>query len=235
MPNVHERAHTQGRSGAALWTRVLGGGVAVGAMLAIVAGVGGVPGAAAAVPMKNCGYNCEHYSWICRYHTEPGGAEHLVPGDNPVWVKNVNLLSDDWYVRIEVGQQFTDGQDRSVVIIANLDDPYLDPAPTTADCPPPTSPTTTTTTATSPPTATTTTTTTTTSTSSAPSTTRAAAPVAAATTYSLHPVKAGVVSGPGADVTPGRAGLLVAALVGLWALVSGGRRPRLRPVRPRRQ
>jgi hypothetical protein len=57
--------------------------------------------------------------------------------------------------------------------------------------------------------------------------------VSAVTTYSLHPVKAGAVSGSGDDVTPGRVGLLVAALLGLWALVSGGRRPRLRLHRAR--
>ena len=104
-----------------------------------------------------------------------------------------------------------------------------------------TTPPTTTTTTTPPPTptermsttsttTTTTTTTTTSNTTTAPSsstTSSSPAPVSAATTYPLQPVNAGAASETASAVTPGRVGLLVAALLGLWALLSGGQLPKL--------
>jgi hypothetical protein len=87
------------------------------------------------------------------------------------------------------------------------------------------------TTTTKPPTSTTTTKTTThtsgTSSSTHPSSSSTSSGAAAVTTYPLQPVSAGATSDTGSGVTPVQAGLLGAALLGLLALVTGGRLPRV--------
>jgi hypothetical protein len=182
--------------------------------VAVIGGVGAAADAAtapsaapravsAALPMKNCGYNCEHSSWVCRYDTEPGEPERLLLTDNPALLRNVYLvdyLGDD----IAVGQQYWVGTVRSVVIIANLDDYAIGPAPTLADCPPPTPPPSPTSTSATTTTATTSTSTATSTTATTPTTaTASAVPVppapstsstAAPSRYPLLPVKAGVVT-----------------------------------------
>jgi hypothetical protein len=224
---------TDGRSGAALALRIGGGVVAVGSMLALVAGVG----AAAAAPTAAPG---PHKSYICKYVSKPGETERLQTGNNPIWTDNHSLLGYDGTVT--VGQEFKDAQGRSVVIVANTD--KLDPEPSVADCPPPAPPTSTTTTpptsTTSTTTSTTTTSTTTTSTTTPPpsttttstspttGTTTTAGPVSTVTTYPLQPVKGGVSVDPARanPFTPGQAGLLLLAVLGLVALLAGHRFPR---------
>ena len=207
--------------------RVAGGAVAVGAALALLAGVGA---AGAAAPTAA---NSPHKSYVCKYVSKPGQAERLQTGQNPIWVDNHSLLGYDGTVT--VGQEFKDGQFRSVVIVANT--PKLNPEPSVSECPPATPPTTTTTppvTKTTPPVTTTTppvTKTTPPATHSTPpatgATPAATTPAAgAATTYPMQPVKAGVdsdVSTSQLAVTPLQAFLVLLALVGL--LVALGVRP----------
>ena len=229
MSMTRERVQRPGRSGTALVVRLVGGGVAVGSMIAIV----GSTGVASAAPEK------VHKSYVCKYVSKPGEAERLQSGQNPIWVDNHSLLGFDGDV--SVGQEFKDGQFRSVVIVANT--PKLDPEPGVEACAAPTTPPTTpppstpptsptppppsTTTHTSPPpsTSTTGTTTHTSPPSSTTSSTSSSAPVSTATTYPLQPVNAGVTSDTG--TAPNKAGWLAAALLGLIALVTGGRLPRV--------
>src|SRR5690349_21104292 len=197
MSMTRERVQSSGRSRTALAVRIVGGGVAVGSMIAIV----GSTGVASAAPEK------VHKSYVCKYVSKPGEAERLQSGQNPIWVDNHSLLGYDG--EVTVGQEFKDGQFRSVVIVANI--AKLDPEPGVESCAapttpppstPPTSPTppppSTTTTRTNPPPSTTTTGTTThtspPSTTSTTSTTTSSTtePASTVTTYPLQPVNAGV-------------------------------------------
>jgi hypothetical protein len=223
-PQRVENSHQGSTKGP--WARVAGGALAAGAALALLAGVG----AAGAAPSASS--HSPHKSYVCKYVSKPGHAERLQTGQNPIWVDNHSLLGYDGTVT--VGQQFKDGQFRSVVIVANT--PKLHPEPSVSDCPPVTPPTTTTTT---PPTTTKTTTppvtTTTTTTKTTPvttSTTPASTPAPSASTYPLQPVNGGA----GADVatsqpvvTPLQAFLVLLALVGLLFAL-GMRLPRV--IRP---
>lgn len=249
MPKPAADTQVTGRSRVAHTTQVAGGVVAVGALLAALGGIGGAATAQAALPMKNCGYNCEHYSWLCQYVPSPSAGEKLL-ASSPVVLKNV-LFLDDWYAEVTVGDVYQDGETRLVVIVANLNSPDDPPTPTRADCPPPrpaptptTSTSTTTSTASAPTTTAPTTTTTTTTPAPVPPRATSAARssgspttprrVAAVTTYPLQPVDAGVRSESGSDLTPGRLGLVATVLLGVAALVASGWRAR-RPGAPRRR
>ena len=223
MSMTRDRVQSPGRSRTTLVVRLVGGGVAVGSMFAIV----GSTGVASAAPEK------VHKSYVCKYVSKPGQAERLQTGQNPIWVDNHSLLGYDG--EVSVGQEFKDGQFRSVVVVANTPKLHPEPsvdvcaAPTPQPSTPPTPPRTTTT---KPPPSTTTThttpppSTTTTHTTPPSTTTTAAAPVSSVTTYPLQPVKAGVTSDTG-STTPNKAGWLAVALLGLVALVTGGRLPRV--------
>lgn len=231
----------RGESSRSRWVRVAGGALAAGAALALVAGVG----AAGAAPSTA---SEPHKSYVCKYVATPGEGERLQKGNNPIWVDNHSLLGYDGPVR--VGQEFKDGQRRSVVIVANT--VKLKPEPSIADCPPATPPTKTTTTpptttATTPPTTTTKPPATrTTSTTTPPATTPATTPgttpgtTAAPTpsTYPLLPVMGGAdervaITSAGSTgeltVTPVQALLVALALLGLL-IALGVRLPRV--VRP---
>jgi hypothetical protein len=227
--------------------RVVGGSVAVGAAVALLAGVG----SASAVPSVD---QPPHKSYVCKYVSKPGEAERLQTGQNPIWVDNHSLLGYDGTVT--VGQQFKDGQIRSVVIVANTK--KLNPEPTVADCPPPTPPPTKPTTPptkpttppptkpttppptkpTTPPTKPTTHPTTETKTQATGTATGAIRPTAKpqASVYELAPVNGGTTAaGTSEDdgVRPGQAALALAGLLGLGIAI-GVRRPRVtRPERPR--
>jgi len=71
-----------------------------------------------------------HKSYVCKYVSTPGEAERLQTGGNPIFVDNNSLAgSPDMTF---VGESFSDGQVRSVVIFANTE--RRDPEPTVADC-----------------------------------------------------------------------------------------------------
>lgn len=72
-----------------------------------------------------------HKSYVCKYVRKPGAFELLQTGQNPIWVANESLLGHDGVVK--VGDQFSDGQFLSVVIVANT--PQLDPEPGLSACP----------------------------------------------------------------------------------------------------
>jgi hypothetical protein len=210
--------------------------LAVGAALALLAGVGA---AGAAPPTAT---QSPHKSYVCKYVSKPGEAERLQTGQNPIWVDNHSLLGYDGTVT--VGQQFKDGQFRSVVIVANT--PKLDPEPSRSDCPPVTPHTTTTppvtkttrppiTKTTTPP-VTKTTTPPATKTTPPPATSGGPAPTTPAavpSTYPMQPVNGGAgssnVSTSQLAVTPVQALLVLLALVGLL-LALGVRLPRV--IRP---
>jgi MYXO-CTERM domain-containing protein len=92
----------------------------------------------------------DHKSYICKYVGQPGVDERLQSGQNPIWVDNHSLLGHDGTT--EVGQQFSDAQGRSVVIVANT--AKLTPEPGIDKCPaavgPPKTPKVTTTTSSTP-------------------------------------------------------------------------------------
>ena len=209
-------------------------------MLAVIAGVGWATAAPSAPPGP-------HKSYVCKYVSKPGVAERLQTGQNPIWVDNHSLLGYDGTVT--VGQQFKDGQIRSVVIVANT--PKLNPEPTVADCPgaptpPPPACTSNCTPSppcthdcTPPPTCT--------SHCTPPPTppkhvTPAIHPTAkagaeAVATYALQPVKGGVTSEPTNDdaaVTPARAALVMLGLLAFWFALSG-HLPRVKRVKPSRR
>jgi hypothetical protein len=204
--------------------RIAGGALAAGAALALLAGVG----AAGAAPPTAA--SAPHKSYVCKYVSKPGHAERLQTGQNPIWVDNHSLLGYDGTVT--VGQEFKDGQFRSVVIVANT--PKLHPEPSVSDCPPATPPTTTTppvTITTTPPVTTTTTPpgTKTTPPATTPPTTPPTTPAAVASTYPMQPVKAGVDADATTSqlaVTPMQAFLVLLALVGLLVAL-GVRLPRV--------
>ncbi len=77
-----------------------------------------------------------HKSYVCKYVSKPGEAERLQTGQNPIFVDNHALLGGPGDVY--VGQEFKDGQFRSVVIVANT--PKLNPEPGVDQCPPVTPP-----------------------------------------------------------------------------------------------
>ena len=225
-----ERVSTSGRTRAALAVRLLGGGVAVGSMLAIVGGVGtGVAYAEQKV----------HKSYVCKYVSKPGEAERLQTGQNPIWVDNHSLLGYDGTVT--VGQQFKDGQIRSVVIVANT--PKLNPEPGIDQCAAPTPPPKPTPTPTPTPTPKPTPTPTPTPKPTPPShVTPAQHPTAkagaeAVATYPLQPVKGGITSEQATDdtvVTPARAALVLLGFLALWFAFSG-RLPWVKRAKPSRR
>ena len=206
-PRSVENSH--GGSTKGPWARVAGGALAAGAALALVAGVG----AAGAAP--SAATHSPHKSYVCKYVSKPGHAERLQTGQNPIWVDNHSLLGYDGTVT--VGQEFKDGQFRSVVIVANT--PKLKPEPSVSECPPVTPPPTT-----KPPTTPPTTPKTTppvTKTTTPPAThttTSAATPAPSASTYPLHPVNGGAAADVATSqlaVSPVQALLVLLALVGL--------------------
>lgn len=237
MNSTPDRVRTRRRLGTGTVARVLAGGIAAGSVVGLFATAG--PASAANEP---------HKSYVCKYVDKPGEAETLQTGQNPIWVDNNALLGYDGTVT--VGQQFKDGQIKSVVIVANTD--KLNPEPSIDRCPAPAPPTTTTSTTSSttstttsptethttatlipPKTSTTTSSTSSTSTSSTttpvtPSSTTT--PATVTTLYPLQPVKAGVTSDTTANqvtVTPPRVALVLLVLFGLW-VAFGGRLPHVR-------
>jgi hypothetical protein len=74
-----------------------------------------------------------HKSYICKYVGKPGVNERLQTGNNPIWTDNNSLVGKD--EAVTVGQEFSDAQGKSVVIVANT--PKLDPEPGLDQCPPP--------------------------------------------------------------------------------------------------
>jgi hypothetical protein len=238
MNSTPDRVSTRRRFTTGTVARVLAGGIAAGSVVGLFATA--APASAANEP---------HKSYVCKYVDKPGEAERLQTGQNPIWVDNNSLLGYDGTVT--VGQQFKDGQIKSVVLVANTD--KLNPEPSIDDCPAPAPPTTTTsttsTTSTSSTTSSTTnttatlippktsTTTSSTSTSSkttpvTPSSTTATTPATVTTLYPLQPVKAGVTTDATANqvtVTPLRVALVLLVLFGLW-VAFGGRLPHVRRV-----
>jgi len=77
-----------------------------------------------------------HKSYVCKYVGKPGVDERLQTGHNPIWVDNHALLGHDG--EAFVGQEFSDAQGRSIVIVANT--PKLDPEPGVDQCPQPEAP-----------------------------------------------------------------------------------------------
>lgn len=75
-----------------------------------------------------------HKSYVCKYVSIPGVGERLQTGQNPIWVDNHALLGPGGGPTF-VGQEFSDKQGRSVVIVANT--PKLDPEPGVSSCPAP--------------------------------------------------------------------------------------------------
>ncbi|MGN6162534.1 MAG: hypothetical protein ACTHOG_12635, partial [Marmoricola sp.] len=73
-----------------------------------------------------------HKSYVCKYVGKAGKAERLQTGQNPIWVDNDSLPGFVKGALAYVGETFSDGQGKSVVIIANT--PRLSPEPTVADC-----------------------------------------------------------------------------------------------------
>ena len=211
--------HSPGESSKGPWARVAGGALAAGAALALVVGVG----AADAAPSTA---QAPHKSYVCKYVSKPGQAERLQTGRNPIWVDNHSLLGYDGTVT--VGQEFKDGQFRSVVIVANT--PKLKPEPSVADCPPVTPPPTTKTTPpTTPPVTKTTPPPTKTTPPATHTTTPAKTPAAVPSTYPLQPVKAGAAADVATSqlaVSPVQGLLVLLALIGL-ALALGLRVPRV--------
>lgn len=89
---------------------------------------------ATATPALACGSTDKvHKSYVCKYVGQPGVDERLQTGQNPIWVDNHSLLGHDGLV--SVGDEFKDGQGKSVVIVANT--PKLNPEPTIDQCPAP--------------------------------------------------------------------------------------------------
>jgi hypothetical protein len=73
-----------------------------------------------------------HKSYVCKYVGTPGVDEVLQTGQNPIWVDN-HSLGDHTATLTFVGEEFTDAQGRSIVIVANT--AKLDPEPSVEDCP----------------------------------------------------------------------------------------------------
>jgi LPXTG-motif cell wall-anchored protein len=78
-----------------------------------------------------------HKSYVCKYVGTPGEDERLQTGQNPIWVANQSLTGEKGSV-VEVGQEFSDKQGRSIVIVANSG--KVTPEPTVEDCPVPDGP-----------------------------------------------------------------------------------------------
>jgi hypothetical protein len=72
-----------------------------------------------------------HKSYVCKYVSKPGEQERLQTGQNPIWVDNHSLGDHSADVTF-VGEEFTDAQGRSVVIVANTD--KLNPEPGISAC-----------------------------------------------------------------------------------------------------
>jgi hypothetical protein len=82
-------------------------------------------------------YDNAHKSYVCKYIGKPAVDERLQTGQNPIWVDNHSLTGKD-ATDVKVGDTFSDGQIKSVVIVANT--AKLNPEPTINDCPAPESP-----------------------------------------------------------------------------------------------
>lgn len=111
------RVRTRGRTASALFAVL--GLVLLSSGLSLV--VQGSASAAAVV----------HKSYVCKYVGKPGVNERLQTGQNPIWVDNSALGAHGGLTY--VGETFSDGQHRSVVIVANT--PRLKPEPLVAACP----------------------------------------------------------------------------------------------------
>ena len=116
-----------------------------------------------------------HKVWVCKYVQKPHQNEILKSGKNPIFVDWASLTGRA--DAPQVGDTFSDGQDKSVVVQIGGSDPGVaacavsTPPTTTTTKPPPTKTTNPPTTTTNPPTTTSTPPATTTSTPSTPSTT----------------------------------------------------------------
>jgi hypothetical protein len=77
-------------------------------------------------------YGSVHKSYVCKYVGTPSVDERLQTGQNPIWVDNHSLTGKN-NTDVKVGDTFSDGQIKSVVIVANTD--KLNPEPTINDCP----------------------------------------------------------------------------------------------------
>jgi hypothetical protein len=86
-----------------------------------------IQGSASALPAK------VHKSYVCKYVSKPGHAERLQTGQNPIWVDNDSLPGFVKGSLAYVGETFSDGQIKSVVIVANT--PKLTPEPSVSECP----------------------------------------------------------------------------------------------------
>ena len=60
--------------------------------------------------------------WVCKYVTTPGGNEILAPGKNPIEVSG-HSVDQDKDGQVYVGDEFVDGQERSVVVQIGGEDP----------------------------------------------------------------------------------------------------------------
>ena len=76
--------------------------------------------------------------WVCKYVRTPGGDEVLKEGKNPILVDG-HSVDEDKDGTIEVGDQFADAQERSVVVQIDGEEPAADICSPT---PPPIQPTT---------------------------------------------------------------------------------------------
>jgi LPXTG-motif cell wall-anchored protein len=70
--------------------------------------------------------------YVCKYVTKPGFPERLQGGGNPLFVSENAIEGKQSFDPVEVGDSFSDGQNRSVVIQIGGSDPGI------AACPPPT-------------------------------------------------------------------------------------------------
>jgi hypothetical protein len=68
--------------------------------------------------------------WVCKYVGKPGVDEVLKGGKNPIFVNENSLPGSP--VNVQIGDEFSDAQERSVVVALEGD-----PEPTKADCLPP--------------------------------------------------------------------------------------------------
>ncbi len=81
-----------------------------------------------------------HKSYVCKYVGKPGVSERLQGGGNPIWVANSSIAGNTQGNQpVAVGDEFSDGQERSVVIVANTE--KLTPEPGVDQCPAPSGPT----------------------------------------------------------------------------------------------
>lgn len=79
-----------------------------------------------------------HKSYVCKYVGTPGVDERLQTGQNPIYVDNHSLAPGTANNDTYVGEEFSDAQGKSVVIVANT--AKLDPEPDVSQCPAPIGP-----------------------------------------------------------------------------------------------